>query len=75
MSADEPVESAENEDDGAVGQNVVMQPRCPRCKGEIWAMAVWEFSHGHARCGQCGYVSRAYFDRAEYAKELRREGR
>lgn len=58
-----------DEDEGVVGDNVVMQPRCPACKADVCALSMWEFSHGHARCG-CGYVSRVYLDRAQYAHAL-----
>lgn len=35
-----------------------VQTRCPHCDREIYAMAVWAFSHGGLTC-RCGRVSTA----------------
>lgn len=39
-------------------QEPCMQNRCPNCYAEIYALNVWDFSHGHCPCHRCGKTSK-----------------
>lgn len=51
-----------------------MQRRCPHCKGEVYALAVYDFSLGNHPCTVCGKKSRPmtkweYFDAMHAIKQ------
>lgn len=46
-----------------------MQDHCPNCGIEIYAFAVWDFSHGNCKCG-CGHISEV-MDVSEYSRKMR----
>lgn len=51
-------------------QETYMQSRCIACGGELYALAVYDYSHGHARCHNCGNLG-VPMSKDEYLAKLR----